>query len=125
MANDVRRNTGGGVSVASGFRDPPANDNLLRLNTVLGNGADGIFVGGPSVFNGIPIAGPLRTRVFRNEADANDDDGIDVRSPSAVLGFNGADRNADVGIDAVAGVTDAGGNHASGNGTADCVNVSC
>ena len=125
VANDLEANAGAGVSVASGFREPPADDNLLRLNSSLGNGSDGIFVGGPSEFNGIESPGPLRTRVVRNEASGNDDDGIDVRSPSAALGYNTANVNAHFGIFAVPGVTDLGGNRATGNRTADCVNVSC
>ena len=53
-------------------------------------------------------------------------DGIDVRSASTTLRDNLAARNADLGIDAVAGVTDGGGNRAFGNGNPlQCTNVFC
>jgi hypothetical protein len=54
------------------------------------------------------------------------DDGFDVRSPTAKLTGNRAVRNADLGIEAVRGVTDGGGNIARGNGDPrQCVNVAC
>jgi large repetitive protein len=126
VANSVTENTAGGISIGSGFRDPPADRNAIVHNIVLRNDADGIVVGGPSEFMGIPIPGPTATGVSRNTSDGNADDGIDVRSPSAVISYNGADDNGDLGIFAVPGVTDGGGNHASGNGNpAQCVNFAC
>jgi parallel beta-helix repeat protein len=54
------------------------------------------------------------------------DDGFDVRSRSAKLTSNRARRNGDLGIAAVRGVIDGGGNRASGNGDRrQCVNVAC
>jgi len=38
---------------------------------------------------------------------------------------NGADNNGSIGIDAVIGTIDGGGNHASGNPDGDCFVVVC
>jgi hypothetical protein len=49
-----------------------------------------------------------------------------VDSASTTLTRNIALRNGDLGIEAVAGVTDGGGNQAAGNGNpAQCTNVDC
>ncbi len=46
--------------------------------------------------------------------------------PGTTIARNKANNNADLGIEAVPGVTDGGGNKASGNGNpAQCVNVQC
>src|SRR6185437_2261393 len=76
---------------------------------------DGIFVGAFST--GITLRG--------NRADANDGDGIDVRAKGASLEDNFAFNNGGWGILAVNGVTDLGGNTASGNGAGQCQNVFC
>ncbi len=52
--------------------------------------------------------------------------GIGVGSPSTKLTKNRAVRNDGLGIKAVEGVIDGGGNRASGNGDPrQCVNVKC
>ena len=62
----------------------------------------------------------------RNRTDRNGDDGIDVRSDKVALVANRARWNFDLGIEAVAGVLDGGGNRAFGNGNPlQCVNVFC
>jgi hypothetical protein len=49
-----------------------------------------------------------------------------VRSASTTLTKNTANDNGDLGIEAVPGVIDGGGNRARGNGNpAQCLNVSC
>jgi hypothetical protein len=54
------------------------------------------------------------------------DDGIDVDSPATTLTRNLAVHNNDLGIEAVPGVIDGGGNHAAGNANpAQCTNVAC
>jgi hypothetical protein len=51
------------------------------------------------------------------------DDSFKVGSPSTKLTKNRAVRNGDLGIDAVSGIIDGGGNRASGNGDArQCLN---
>ena len=54
------------------------------------------------------------------------DDGFDIASRSAKLTRNRALRNGDLGIEAVRGVIDGGGNIARHNGDPrQCVNVTC
>jgi parallel beta-helix repeat protein len=67
------------------------------------------------------------TLVAANLADRNGGgDGILVDNPRTTITANSANLNLDYGIEAVAGVTDGGGNTASGNGNpAQCLNVAC
>lgn len=77
---------------------------------------DGIFVG--------PFT--AGTIVRGNHANGNDGDGIEVQGVETRITDNTANANADFGIDAVAGVTDGGGNSATGNGNPlQCRNVFC
>ena len=66
------------------------------------------------------------TVVAFNRAGHADDDGIDVEAPSTSLLRNTTNANADLGIEAVPGVNDLGGNRATGNGNPlQCLNVVC
>jgi hypothetical protein len=66
------------------------------------------------------------TLLRANVTTRNGDDGIDVDSPATTVTTNVANDNEDLGIEAVAGVTDGGGNRARGNGNpAQCVGVRC
>ena len=66
------------------------------------------------------------TLLKANVTTRNGDDGIDVESPATTITANVANDNTDLGIDAVPGVTDGGGNRASGNGNpAQCTGVAC
>jgi parallel beta-helix repeat protein len=66
------------------------------------------------------------TLLERNIAIGAGDDGIDVDSTTTSLRRNTANRNGDLGIEAVPGVIDGGGNQAHGNGNpAQCTNISC
>jgi parallel beta-helix repeat protein len=61
-----------------------------------------------------------------NVATNNGDDGIEISGTSVVLTRNTANDNGDFGIEAFPGVTDGGGNKASGNGNPlQCLNVFC
>ena len=61
-----------------------------------------------------------------NLSQRNDGDGIEIRAVGTRLRDNGALDNRLLGIDAVAGVTDLGGNRAHGNGDPlQCRNVFC
>jgi hypothetical protein len=100
------------------------HDNLLAGNQVhdvgtlpfMTDAGDGIIV----------RAEAIGSRLRDNVSSSNEDDGIDVRSPSTRLRGNRADDNGDFGIDAVSGVTDLGGNTATGNGNPlQCRNVFC
>ena len=114
------RSPGIGISIglASEFGPSPrpvAGDTVTR-NVSNDNGTDGIVVQ--------PVAHD--TALERNTAHGNGADGIHVLSPFTTITRNEADLNAALGIDAVAGVTDGGHNHASGNGNAaQCMNVLC
>ncbi len=62
----------------------------------------------------------------RNVARRAGNDGFDVGSRTAKLTRNRAVRNHDLGIDAVRGVRDGGGNKASGNGDPrQCTHIAC
>ena len=90
----------------TGTTDPPFDDNFN----------DGIFVG----------AFTAGTLLRDNIVQRNTGDGIEVQATNARMGGNQAYDNGDFGIDAAAGVTDLGGNVASGNGNPlQCRNVFC
>ena len=77
---------------------------------------DGIFVGAFS--SGVTLR--------RNRTEQNEGDGIEVRAPGTRLADNAAFNNGDLGIEAVTGVVDLGGNTAGGNGNPlQCLNVFC
>jgi hypothetical protein len=63
---------------------------------------------------------------WSNVAITAGDDGFDVRSRSAKLTSNRAMRNADLGIEAVPGVIDGGGNSDRHNeDPRQCTHISC
>jgi nitrous oxidase accessory protein NosD len=93
----------------------PAVNTVVRHNVLRGN-RDGIFV----------LETAQNTLIQDNLALASEDDGIDVDSPLTTLTGNHALHNGDLGIEAVFGVSDGGGNKAHGNGNpAQCTNVAC
>ncbi len=96
-----------------------SDDNYVRANLASqnrGSAGDGIFVS----------AGSSGNRIEDNLATFNSDDGIDVDEPTTTIANNTANNNDDLGIEAVAGVRDGGGNSAQGNGNpAQCLNVNC
>lgn len=77
--------------------------------------------------NGFLVAENDRHSVLRhNTAIAAADDGYDVKSITAKLKSNRALRNADLGIEAVPGVLDGGGNTARENGDPrQCTHIRC
>jgi parallel beta-helix repeat protein len=89
--------------------------NLVDGNTTTGASSSGIFVD----------AGNGGVELRMNRADRNFT-GIVVKDTATDLAGNTANDNTQLGIDAVAGVTDGGGNTASGNGDArQCIGVVC
>jgi parallel beta-helix repeat protein len=91
-------------------------DTIVSGNHVTSKFADGILVDN----------GATGTLLVRNLAIRNGDDGIDVDAPATTLTHNIANHNHDLGIEAVPGVIDGGGNHAAGNGNpAQCINIDC
>jgi hypothetical protein len=109
------------------FGDPghsPASNNVLLGNLVVNTG-EGIAIG--------PEAGGvvLDTLIKKNRVFHAVDDGIQLVGPStgletSTLAKNTANHNGDLGIEAVPGIHDGGGNRAAGNGNAlECLNVAC
>jgi parallel beta-helix repeat protein len=100
------------------FEEPGlgGTSNVVRRNVVRGSRGDAFVVASLD----------RRSFLSGNLAIAGGGDGFDVDSPSAKLRNNRAIRNADLGIEAVFGVIDGGGNKASGNGNPlQCTNVFC
>ena len=89
---------------------------IVRRNHIRGAGKDGVHIG----------ANARHTRLRRNVAKGAKDDGLDTNNSTTKLARNEARRNGDLGIEAVRGVIDGGGNRASGNGDGrQCVHVRC
>jgi parallel beta-helix repeat protein len=115
FGNRMIRN-GGGVLISKVGNFGPIVGNEVRRNYVRDPRAGGIAVD--------PVS--KRTVVSRNLVVGAGRGGIMVGNRTTKLTGNRAFRNADLGIRAVEGVIDGGGNRASGNGDPrQCVNVTC
>jgi parallel beta-helix repeat protein len=125
LANDVTRNlvTGNvrdGIRVDTFEPDAPAAGTVVRANVVRSTGVDGISVG-TETDNPVP-----NTRIVGNHVRRSADDGIDAARAGTLVAHNTAHHNGDLGISALLGVIDGGGNHAFGNGNpAQCTNIAC
>src|SRR5262249_27447760 len=118
VARNIIRATGPGPGIYVAHLDAPTppRDNRVIRNITTSKNADGIL-GDPDA------AGTL---LSRHLAVHSGDDGIDVRAPGTTVTRNTANANHDLGISAVRGVIDGGGNHAAGNGNpAQCTNIAC
>jgi parallel beta-helix repeat protein len=90
--------------------------NVIRRNWVTDTRVDGFVV----------LKKDRHSLLKRNVAKGSGDDGFDIESDSTTLTRNRAVDNGDLGIEAVLGVNDGGGNRAHGNGNPfQCVNVVC
>jgi hypothetical protein len=108
------RNTGIRLSTFVGHQH--LRDNIVRRNIVGGAGRNGVLIDSTVE----------HTLLLGNRVSRAGDDGIDVESPTTTLTRNHARHNADLGIAAVLGVVDGGGNKAGGNGNpAQCTHVAC
>lgn len=117
IAND-RGESHGGIYVLSLPDDPgkTSDRNLISRNTLIANHGDGILLN----------ADQRRNVIKSNRARRNTDDGIDVEAPKTTLTRNTGNHNHDLGIKAVPGVTDGGGNRARANGNPlQCTNIVC
>ena len=106
------------VGITLGIRDPfiGGTHNVVRRNLVRDSRVDGFVV----------VKKDTHSLLSGNVAKGAGDDGFDVDSPSAKLTGNRAVRNADLGIEAVFGVLDGGGNVARHNGDPrQCLIVFC
>jgi parallel beta-helix repeat protein len=91
-------------------------DNLVRGNVVKGSRVDGFLVNKKDD----------HSLLKRNVAKGAGDDGFDIESRTTRLTKNRAVRNHDLGIEAVRGVNDGGGNVAHHNGDPrQCTNIAC
>lgn len=117
IAENIVKRARLGIRLAAFEPDtPPAVDNAVRSNLVADPRLDGILVESSATF----------TQLERNLAVGAADDGIDVDNSTTSLTRNTANHNHDLGIEAVPGVTDGGGNKAGGNGNPlQCTNVFC
>lgn len=99
---------------------PPAVDIVIRANLVRDSANDGIAVGTDSVGT---VTGTI---LEANLVIGSGHDGINVARAATTVTRNLALRNANLGIEAIPGVTDGGGNHAFGNGNPlECINIAC
>jgi parallel beta-helix repeat protein len=115
--NEIRDNrlsgNGGQAGIALGGEGN--YDNLIEANRVSRSAGDGIYLG--------PYVGDNIVRL--NFVLGAGDDGVDSDSANTITRNMGV-RNGDLGIEAVAGVTDGGGNRAFANGNPlQCLNVFC
>ena len=109
--NTVLRFHQAGIRVAAfeEFGGPPTVGSTISGNLVRGPAVDGLLV---------------ESTAFDTLLEGNI--GIDVDNAVTTLTRNLAVRNGDLGIEAVSGATDGGGNHAVANGNpAQCTNVAC
>jgi parallel beta-helix repeat protein len=90
--------------------------NVVRANRIRRAGADGVQIEETA----------RRTRVTDNLVIASGGDGFDIKNPTTTLAENRAWWNGRLGIDAVAGVIDGGGNLAGHSGDPrQCTQISC
>jgi parallel beta-helix repeat protein len=90
--------------------------NTVRGNLVKGSRVDGFLVNKKD----------SHSLLKGNTARGAGDDGFDIQSRTTNLARNRARRNGDLGIAAVFGDIDGGGNQASGNGDPrQCINIAC
>jgi parallel beta-helix repeat protein len=124
-----------GIAVTSGSTDNTVDRNVASGNEYFGIAA---FGGGSgniveknqvsgSVHHGIQVNSDIAgITLLQNYLSGNGDDGIHVETTNATLTKNTAVYNGDLGISAPVGVTDGGGNKASGNGNVlQCTGVVC
>jgi parallel beta-helix repeat protein len=106
------------VGITLGIHDPfiGGTHNVVRRNLVRDSRVDAFVV----------VKKDTHSLLSGNIATGAGDDGFDVDSRSTKLTSNRAVRNADLGIEAVFGVIDGGGNAAHGNGNPmQCTNITC
>ena len=91
-------------------------DNVVRGNIVRRSRVDGIVV----------VKKDRHSVLVRNVVTGSGDDGFDINSRTTTLTGNRARRNDDLGIEAVFGAIDGGGNVAANNGDPrQCTNIFC
>ena len=133
--NRVTHPEGVGIEVDGG------NQNVIARNSVRATGDDAISLGFAPVVGSVVRRNHLRgagedgvhvhhkakhTHLRRNHVFGAKDDGLDVNKSKTKVTRNEARRNGDLGIEAVRGVIDGGGNRARGNGDPrQCTHIVC
>lgn len=115
QGNSVQTTVAAGIAVLA-FEGEIAEGNVIRANRVAHAALSGFLIGDAA----------HGTDLRNNTATLNGKDGVNVESSATRLTANVARDNHDLGVNAVDGVTDGGGNRASGNGDPrECVGVIC
>lgn len=120
QANSVARALVDGIAVVAFGPGSTTTGTVVRANLVRAAGRDDYSVGalGEGTVTGTLLSDDL--------ALGADDDGFDVHLPGTTLTRDRAFHNGDLGIEAVAGTLDGGGNKAHANGNpAQCTGVPC
>jgi hypothetical protein len=114
--NSFRDTAHVGIVVSGGAR------NLVEGNKIRGAGKEA-----PRDGDGVTVDAEARHTILRrNSASQSNDDGFDVEGPKTKVTKNSAVRNRDLGIEAVRGVIDGGGNIAHQNGNQrQCTHIAC
>jgi large repetitive protein len=114
--NVVAGGNGPAIFVTSLESEGTSDRNVISHNVTKSRFSDGILVN----------ADATATLLMANTANENGDDGIRVDAAETTLTRNTANFNQELGIEAVPGVIDGGGNRARGNGNPlQCTNVTC
>jgi parallel beta-helix repeat protein len=127
--NNTATDCGTGVAMAGYATAGWASYNTVSRCAlgIVGGGEGGGRYGHNLVTNndvGMDVSDPSAI-VARNAANENSRIGIEIEREGTLVKNNTANDNGMYGIRAVPGVVDGGGNTATGNGTADCVDVLC
>jgi parallel beta-helix repeat protein len=120
QGNSVARALVDGIAVVAFDPGSTTTGTVVRANLVRAAGRDDYSVGalGEGTVTG--------TLVSEDLALGAADDGFDVHLPGTTLTRDLAFHNGDLGIEAVAGTLDGGGNRAHGNGNpTQCIGVHC
>jgi parallel beta-helix repeat protein len=118
--NEVEGTMRDGIRIDAFLPEMATVDNVVSGNLISAANVDGFSIGteGDGTVSGTLIEG--------NFAIGSGDDGFDLRRAAATLTSNTANDNHDLGIEAMPGVIDGGGNKASGNGNPlQCTTVFC
>ena len=114
--NVVTGGTGPAIFVTSLESQGTSDRNVISHNVANSRFSDGVLVNG----------GATETLLERNTANGNGHDGLQVDAPGTTVTRNTANFNDELGIEAVPGVIDGGGNRARDNGNPlQCTNVIC
>jgi parallel beta-helix repeat protein len=120
QGNSVARALVDGIAVVAFDPGSTTTGTVVRANLVRAAGRDDYSVGA------LGEGTVTRTLLSDDLALGAADDGFDVHLPGTTLRRDLAFHNGDLGIEAVAGTLDGGGNKAHGNGNpAQCAGVSC